>query len=815
MIFMRTQIVAAGQGSYLAARCEKKFLILVALSLFTSSILIGQETPTPAVETPTPTVETEAEKEVSVATQRELVRKQEAVFRATQSLLEGPLLEEAGDYLKAKQVYAAALGLITPSPSTQKAYDQAVQGLVRVNGVLIEQAKAKGDREAIETLLKNSLTYDPQNKKLQEQMAKVQESKSTPTDTSFLGNPAMNPNFVKQVDTVQSLFEQAEQYRRTGQYDEAETKLKKIVAIDPYNQAAQKQLAKVLKEKMAYAEVARRETRARRLREVEEKWAQPIKRESAETVAPVAVGPITRSNQFQINQKLKSIVFPAVDFSSANLQDVVNFLNARTRDLDLPDKQGINFIPRPEAIAAAKPITLNLKNVPLGEALRYLTTLAGVKYKVDQAGIFLVPLQEVTDVLVRRSFPVPPSFFPVTASAGAGAGAGDGGVSLRRTPSAASAVSSSGTSNVTEQLKERGVQFTAQGAAAIYLASQGLLQVVNTQEQIDLIEELVNAESGQTLLVDVEAKLVEINQQDLNDLTANTSFNIINTLTPAQLLQAPQYTSALRGSSGFSTSNLDSLLGFSSTPVSSRFELTGMLDGRVYSMVLTALSQKSSTDLLSSPSVRVRSGERATINISRTFFYPETFREPELVQLQTPGGGGTTTTVTPTPPAAIPAFPESFAKEEVGVILNVQPTVGGDNRTIDLSLVPEVTDFEGFINYGSPITIPNSAGTQFTLTDNYIPQPVFNVRRVTTKVFVRDGYTVMLGGIIREDVQTITDKVPLLGDLPVVGRLFQSKADKRIKKNLLIFVSAKIMRPDGELFNAPVVAPVGTSVSSR
>jgi general secretion pathway protein D len=807
MTFMRALIIAQDRGTLSTVRRGKRYLIAIAVSLLTASSLIAQENATP-------TVETEATSEASVATQREIVRKEEAIFRATQSLLEGLVLEEAGAYAKAKQIYAAALGSITPSPGTQKAYDQAVQGLVRVNNVLIEQAKAQGDRDAIEALLKNSLTYDPQNKSLQEQMAKLEESKRKPTDTTYFGNPGMNSSFVKQVETVQSLFEQAEQFRRTGQYEEAEARLKKIIAIDPYNQAAQKQLAKILKEKMAYVEIARRESRAQKLLEIEEKWAQPIKRESAETVTNVATRPITRSNQFQINQKLKSIILPSVDFSDASLQDVVNFLNARTRDLDLPDKQGINFIPRPEAIISSKSINLNLKNIPLGEALRYITALAGVKYKIDQAGVFFVPLQEVTDVLVRRSFPVPPGFFPVTAPGGAGAAAGDRGVSLRRTPAAASAVSTSGTSNVTGQLKERGVQFTAQGASAIYLAAQGVLQVLNTQEQIDLIEELVNAESGQTLLVDVEAKLVEINQQDLNDLTANTSFNIINTLTPAQLLQAPQYTSALRGSSGFTNNNLDSLLGFSSNPVSSRFELTGMLDGRVYSMVLTALSQKSSTDLLSSPSIRVRSGEKATINISRTFFYPETFREPELVT--TGSSTGTTTTVSvPNPPAAIPAFPESFAKEEIGVILNVYPTVGGDNRTIDLSLVPEVTDFEGFINYGSPITVPNAAGTPFIITDNYIPQPVFNVRRVTTKVFVRDGYTVMLGGIIREDVQTVTDKVPFLGDIPLVGRLFQSKADKRIKKNLLIFVSAKIMRPDGELFNAPIATPAGTSVSSR
>jgi general secretion pathway protein D len=60
-----------------------------------------------------------------------------------------------------------------------------------------------------------------------------------------------------------------------------------------------------------------------------------------------------------------------------------------------------------------------------------------------------------------------------------------------------------------------------------------------------------------------------------------------------------------------------------------------------------------------------------------------------------------------------------------------------------------------------------------------------------------------MGGLIRDDVQTINDKVPGLGDLPLIGRLFQSKATTNTKRNLLIFVTANIYRNDGELLNPP------------
>ena len=120
-----------------------------------------------------------------------------------------------------------------------------------------------------------------------------------------------------------------------------------------------------------------------------------------------------------------------------------------------------------------------------------------------------------------------------------------------------------------------------------------------------------------------------------------------------------------------------------------------------------------------------------------------------------------------------------------------------------LQLSPEVTDFEGFINYGSPIYVGNPDGTQSLLSTNKIVQPVFNTRNVVTSIVIQDGSTVVLGGLIRDDVQTVNDKVPLLGDLPFIGRLFQSKATQNTKRNLIIFVTANIYRNDGELLNPP------------
>jgi general secretion pathway protein D len=135
----------------------------------------------------------------------------------------------------------------------------------------------------------------------------------------------------------------------------------------------------------------------------------------------------------------------------------------------------------------------------------------------------------------------------------------------------------------------------------------------------------------------------------------------------------------------------------------------------------------------------------------------------------------------------------------------------GDNYAVQLQMEPEVVEFEGFINYGSPIksvSPPSAVGnvvggavpspTEVTLTDNVINQPIFAVRKLATNVTVLDGETITLGGLIREDVQKINDKTPILGDLPLVGRLFRSNVDSHIKKNLTIFVTARILDAAGQ-----------------
>jgi len=305
--------------------------------------------------------------------------------------------------------------------------------------------------------------------------------------------------------------------------------------------------------------------------------------------------------------------------------------------------------------------------------------------------------------------------------------------------------------------------------------------------------------------------------------------------------------------SAISASSLDSLLlgvpSGSNAASPGIFGLNGIISNANFQMVIRALNQKKGVDLMSAPKVTTKSGSIAIIKIVREFPYPLEFQSAAIPQyggqqggqgqgqgqavgFRSDGASGNSTTnflyqqnpqIVTTSSTVTPTTPSSFTSRDIGVTLEVEPTVGSDNYTIDLNMSPKVEEFEGFINYGSTIrgpkyTIPtpaNPSGIEtFIITNNYINQPVFGVRKVTTNVSIWDGQTVSLGGLMREDVQKVEDRVPLLGDIPLAGRLFRSSVEQKIKRNLIIFVTARLMDAQGQPLkqendDEDIVNPVG------
>lgn len=224
------------------------------------------------------------------------------------------------------------------------------------------------------------------------------------------------------------------------------------------------------------------------------------------------------------------------------------------------------------------------------------------------------------------------------------------------------------------------------------------------------------------------------------------------------------------------------------------------------SMILHMLSQRSDTDLLSAPKVVTKSGIEAVMKVVTEYIYPTEF-EVQISQISG-GGGGTGSTVNADPLAMVE--PQNFEMREVGVILQVVPEVSAEGQMINLMLNPQVVSEPVWKNYGTriPKTSPgnivldvlgNPIGQASTTTYMELPmeQPFFSVRSVQTQLSIYNGATVVMGGLITESRKTMEDKIPFLGDLPYVGRLFRSRSEESDKRNLLIFVTARLVDPAG------------------
>jgi len=508
---------------------------------------------------------------------------------------------------------------------------------------------------------------------------------------------------------------------------------------------------------------------------------------------------------------------------------------------------------------------LRLRNVPLAVALKYICDQTKLRYKVDDFAVTLVPLTESGEDIFSRSFRVPPDFNSALDTGGGGGAAADADPFAE--PAAGGAASLRPRPPIIDLLKQAGIVF-ADGSSAT-LSNNGVLLVTNTPSELDKVEQLVQTiGNSKPKQVKITTKFVEISQENQDELGFDwiiSGVNLSNTMfasggtrgnqggrnggdfispvngtavngVPANAAQFADFvvTNGLRsGDQGVSRNSIDAILNNPTRTAQTAnvapgiAALTGLFSDGQVQMIMRGLAQKKGTDLMTAPSVTAKSGQKATIEIIREFIYPTEYEPPELPNSTGGngggffgasggggfgGGGGGGFPVTP-------ATPTAFDTRNTGVTLEIEPTIGENDFVIDLRFVPEIVEFEGFINYGSPIQSPSTdaLGNPVTsvITENRIEMPVFSARRVNTSLTIYDGYTVAVGGLIREDVQMIEDKVPILGDIPIIGRLFQSTSENHIKSNLIIFVTAQIIDATGRpLRGADAVQQVPVSTGA-
>ena len=227
------------------------------------------------------------------------------------------------------------------------------------------------------------------------------------------------------------------------------------------------------------------------------------------------------------------------------------------------------------------------------------------------------------------------------------------------------------------------------------------------------------------------------------------------------------------------------------------------------SMILHMLSQRSDTDLLSAPKVVTKSGQEATIKVVTIYRYPQDYD----VTIQSTSSSSSTSisgTSGGSDGKILPMVePQNFEQQEVGVILTCTPELSQEGQLINLQLTPKVIGEPTWRDYGMKVPMSSvmsstaqmaaiASGNEdmqwFTVP---MEQPFFKERSIDTHVSLYNGATIVMGGLITEERKSMEDKIPFLGDIPFVGRFFRSRSEWSNKRNLLIFVTARLVDPRG------------------
>ncbi len=805
------------------------------------------------------------------AAQMETVKRRQLVFSANQAIGDGQRLLSDAKYDEAADRFQYALDALNNGGASAPLYDRAQIGLAAAkSGQARDFAKDAKFAQAA-TRLKEAINLEPGNSAYRAQLEDLKKQQQAyeaqvndPEGT--IHNPAVTEDFKDRVATVQKLLFQGDDYFKTGQFERAEDTYSKILILDPYNNAARDKMDHVERYRYRADSFRHEQYEGKKMLDVNQDWSEAI---STDIVVPptTATTVSTPSERADITRKLQSIVIDKVNFDKLDIATVIQFLTQKSKELD-PEHKGINFVlritsdtppaaattptgpaPTPaEAAAAAaaaqskeihREVSITLENVPLADILGYIVQQTNLQYSVEDYAVYLRPSIDEGETLTVRTFLAPANFFSGNALS----------VTSPTDPTAGATVSSL-TRDAQPELANRGIRFPA-GATATFLPGSSKLVVRDTPEQLDLIANLIENLSKETPQVQIEAKLAEFNQDAIKGLTFNYTYSLGGAgVTASTALRTSQSTTSGVANPGLTPDGIDGLVASNIANNSGgsgpTYPITGatvaagtpnqlvvgvLLDGVGMAAVMDAIHNTSGVSLLSAPSVTTQNGLKANIDIVREFPYPTSFEKPKLSNTEVAyssgpgsGDGAPGDGIFPSPlELAIPPTPREFQTQDIGVSLEVKPTTYPDQR-IDLDITKaQVVDFEGFIDYGVPIQARLSElQPPQVLTPGTINQPVFNIRSVVTNLQILDGQTAVLGGLINESTQEINDKVPVLGDLPLVGRLFQSKVSERTKKNLLIFITARLIRSNGKpqyirTLNAepeeeslPEPAPLGT-----
>ncbi|MFH1497467.1 MAG: type II secretory pathway, component PulD [Verrucomicrobiota bacterium] len=676
---------------------------------------------------------------------------------------------------------------------------------------LLEQGKIPESRAALEAYRK---APDASPKAADAQQARINKAALNPALPPI---SEASPEFIGSQQVIAALLAKGRSQYIAGDLDGAQETFRELETEEPNSPDAKYFLKRIATDRGMIGNLNREKTRAQLLQEVAVSWQRP-----GVYTDRSSLGDANRSDSEALLRKLDSIIIPSVNFSNnIEFTRVISTLGALSEEYDQSPtgSRGVSFVLQNPANKDPG-VNITLRNpMSLKRILDFIVSNAGFEYEVQTDVVIIRPSSDapganlateffaVTRSTVTRmtgigggtSAPAASAdpFAPAPAAGGGGGGGGGEGASLQAF------------------LQQAGVDFTNTPGSSLAYDGASII-VTQTNRNLERIRAILNRYND-VRQVEIEAKFMEVQEGALEELGVQWGAAQRNRNAGSQIAGVPNgrnvntvnrsLAEAFTGSVGdtegvivapnFFTGDTERTPILNNTPnipgaaqlglgAANLLNVSAVLGDFDVTATLRALSQSSGSDLLSAPKVTVLSGNPANIAVAQELRYPQSYGEIQSQVSTGNGTGGVSITA---------GTPQDFTTRNVGVELNVTPTVEEDDYSISLDLRPKVTEFEGFVEYGGQ-SVAISGFTTVSVPSGFY-QPIFSVREISTKVTVWDGATLVMGGLTREEVRKVNDKVPLLGDIPFLGRAFQSKGETSSKRNLLIFVTANLVSPGG------------------
>ncbi|MDO9543426.1 MAG: hypothetical protein Q7J98_14055 [Kiritimatiellia bacterium] len=775
-------------------------------------------------------------------TPEELLAAQEEVRRQAKEVEGLKKLDQAyqemdrNEFENAIQSFQDALGAMPVRPHTVETRQKAMRSEAECVYRLALKSYLEGNLKDARAGIRRALEFYPAHRASARLDERIRRDEARRAQLATQPVPLKkSPVYQDKQKKIKDELRRGREYMVLKEYDNAEGEFKNVLVDDKFSPEASANLKKIAEERYNLETDEFRRMKAEMLSQIRDTWTPPIKKvitgprgETAETI-------ITSQARRRLLDKLNNITIEKIDFRNANIVDVIGYLHQQSivSDRDqTPGQKGVNIIlnlRRPgEAAGTAAPaftppaeadifaaedaqpaggtdaaanslpaITLTLSHISLMQALKYITECSGLKYRIEENVVVIFPADIAYGELETRTYKIQPSMVETIMGGGSGAGGESDKLELGM---------GTGTTTERKDMKQffinAGVPFP-DGTTILYVPGQTLLIVKNTAESFEILERLLNRLNVPPVQVEIEARFVEIGQNDLEEiglewlLTDNWELAEKQSGLPPSMRERLQMNKN-QVTKGLRNLDINNVLSPGGT-MAGIASISSILTNPELTVVLHALQQKGGANLLSAPKVTTKSGASAEIKVVEELIYPTEYQQQAQSIGTTSAGNQSLVQIVVTPAA--------FETRDTGVILQVTPTVGPDGETIDLAMLPQVVELARWIDYGSDVPTGDSTRTQHIT----LLQPVFHSRAITTSISIWDGQTVVMGGLITEKQRTTEDKIPLLGDIPLLGYLFRSKTSQSVKNNLLIFVTANLVDPAGNKIKKETEAPITTT----